>query len=113
MPAAVVAHRGASRIVYWQFVEVAHQLVDWRLEKFGVFHEGVVEILDIGGMVLVVMDFHGSRINMGFESVEGVWQFRQRESRRADAPKRYRASISRRREASLHHAPCGAFWYIC
>ena len=39
--------------------------------------ERVVEIVDISGMMLVMMDLHRAGINVGFERIESIRKWRQ------------------------------------
>ena len=39
--------------------------------------EGLVEIGHVSGVMLAMVDFHGSGIDMGLQSIMGVWKFRE------------------------------------
>ncbi len=54
--AAIVANRGAN--VFRHAVEVAQQVFGGVFSEVGVFFNGRVEIVDVGGVMLVVMQMH-------------------------------------------------------
>ena len=75
MAAAVVANGIADRLGHNR--EVGDQLVDRLGCQIGMILERDVQIIDIGSMVLVVVDLHRARINMGLKRVEGIGKRRQ------------------------------------
>ncbi len=38
--------------------------------------DGLVDVGHVGPVMFVVVDFHGLRVNVGFERVLGVWERR-------------------------------------
>ena len=58
--------------------EVGDQVVHRLGSQLRVILEGVVEVVDVGGVVLVVMDLHRAGINMRLKSIESVGKRRQR-----------------------------------
>ena len=72
MAAAVIANSGANGFGY--FVNLRQQFLDGKLLKIGISFEGFVEIGDVCGVVLVVMNLHRFCIDVRFECVECVRQ---------------------------------------
>src|SRR6266581_9376667 len=72
MATAVVAHRGAD--VVRNRIDTAQQCVDALAEELGMFTQGVVEVGDVGLMMLAVVDLHGLRVDMRLECGEVVRQ---------------------------------------
>ena len=70
MTATVVAHGGAD--VLGNLVQVHDKFADAAVLDLGVFLERGVEVVDIGGMMLVMMDFHRFGVNMWFQSIVRV-----------------------------------------
>ena len=68
--AAVVADGSADGFGYGG--EVRDELVDRLGGQLGMILERVVQVIDVRGMVLVVMDFHRARVDVRFECREGV-----------------------------------------
>src|SRR5690606_1548203 len=68
----VVAQRAA--LVFGQRVEVGNDLLGALVGPLGAFKRGV-GIVDIGLVVLGVVDFHRLRVDVGLERVVGVRQF--------------------------------------
>ena len=52
--------------------QIGDEIVDRLGREFGMILEGIVEIVDIGSVVLVVMDFHCACINVWLEGRKGV-----------------------------------------
>jgi hypothetical protein len=75
MAAGVVADDRADRLR--DLVEVGDQLLDRQLAE-RIALEGLVGVCHVGGVVLVVVDFHGAGIDEGLERVEGVGERRER-----------------------------------
>ena len=73
MATRIVADRGAD--VLWHRREAADQCVCAHALKLGLASKGVVQIGDVGLMVLGMMDFHRLRVDMGFECIVGVAKF--------------------------------------
>ena len=76
--AAVVAHGGLDRVRHDGAV-VRQQFVQALAGQVAVVRQGVVQVGDIGVVVLAVMDFHGTRVDVGLERVMGIGQIGQRE----------------------------------
>ena len=72
MAAAVVAHGGADRL--GQRVEVLDQLLDRLALQLGELLERGVEVVDVGLVVLAVMNLHRLRVDVRLERVERVRQ---------------------------------------
>lgn len=69
--ATMVAHRRTDILGYHR--ELLEQgLGTARLETH-VALQGGVEFVDIGLVMLAMMDLHGTRVDKGFERVIGVW----------------------------------------
>ncbi|MNP47956.1 hypothetical protein D3C76_1420440 [compost metagenome] len=77
VPAALIDH--GSPKVFRQLCNAGHQALHRPLGKFSAFN-GCIEVVDVGLMVLGVVDFHGLRIDMRFQCIVGVWQGRQGKS---------------------------------
>src|SRR5215472_2147828 len=70
--AAVVAHDGAD--VLGHRVQVAQQLLHGPVAELGVLLDRPVQIVHVRGVVPVVVDLHGLRVDVRLERVEGVGQ---------------------------------------
>ena len=73
MTAAVVSHHGPNG--FRHAVEFGDQRFDWLVAQRRPF-DRFVQVGDVGGMVLVVMDFHRLGVDMRFEGVERIRQWR-------------------------------------
>ncbi len=73
--AAIVAHGGADR--FGNFVELREQIFDGKLLQVGRGFERLVEIGDVGVVMLVVVNLHRLRVNVWFERVERIRKRRQ------------------------------------
>src|SRR5436305_3500759 len=73
--AAVIFHRAADRLRH--LVEAAQQVLHRLGRQVGVVGERLVQLVVVGRVVLVVMDLHRLRVDVGLERVEGVRQRRQ------------------------------------
>ena len=77
MAAAVVAHRGAD------VVGKVRQRFDELLNRFSgqvrLPGDCLVQVVDVGGMVFVVVNLHRPRVNMRFQGVHRIGQRRQGE----------------------------------
>ena len=82
--AAVIAHRCAN--ILGHAVELRDQLLDRELLQIGVAFESFVQIRDVSAVMLVVMDFHRLRVDVGLERVERVRKRRQDMGGLAAAP---------------------------
>ncbi|MNT57389.1 hypothetical protein D3C72_1947530 [compost metagenome] len=71
MAATVVAHRALQ--VLWQRLQLLHQLFDRQVGVLGAFQRSV-DVVDVGLVVLGVMDFHRGRVDMRLKGVVGVGQ---------------------------------------
>ena len=72
MAAAVVADGGADRL--GQRVQVLDQVLDALRLQVGVRLERGVQVVDVGLVVLAVVDLHRLRVDVGLERVERVRQ---------------------------------------
>ena len=81
--AAVVADGGPDRLGH--LLEVGDQLVYWKLGK-RIPLQRLVQIRDIGGMVLAVVDLHRAGIDGRLEGVDGIGERGQHEGH-GEAPK--------------------------
>ena len=72
MAAAVIAHRGAN--VLGHFLDVAQHLFDRLIVERRAL-DRLVQVRDVRGMVLVVMNFHGARVDVRLERVERIGQW--------------------------------------
>ncbi len=70
--AAVVAHDGAD--VLGHGAQVFHELLGAFALELGPF-DGVVQLGDVGRVVLVVMDLHRFRVDVRLERVIGIWEW--------------------------------------
>jgi hypothetical protein len=70
MAAAIVAHGRSD--VFRDGIEILHELVDRLGLEFRMSFEGFVQVCDVSPMVFVMVDFHGFRVDMRFQSVEWV-----------------------------------------
>ena len=77
MAAAVVADR--ALLVAWQAGEVAQHVLDVAVGPLGPLQCGV-RFVDVGLVVLVVMDTHRRLVDMGLERVVGIGKVGYRES---------------------------------
>jgi hypothetical protein len=68
VPAAIVPDRGADALR--QSVQVGDQCLDRLALMIGMILERGVQIVDIGRMVLVVMDLHRLGVDVRFEGPE-------------------------------------------
>ena len=75
--AGVVADGGAD--VGGKGVEILEEFLGGLFLEVGMGTEGLVEIVDVGGVVLAVMEGHGFAIDVGFEGVGGVGERRKSE----------------------------------
>ena len=73
--AAVVAHGRAN--VLRDLVQVAHELFDGEFLERGVAFDRGVELVDVGLVVLGVMDLHGARVDERLQRVVCIFDFRQ------------------------------------
>ncbi|KAG0919159.1 hypothetical protein G6F32_016312 [Rhizopus arrhizus] len=74
MATPVVAHRALQ--VLRQRLELLPQLFDRQVSVLGAFQRRV-DVVDVGLVMLGVMDFHRRRIDMRFQRVVGVGQLGQ------------------------------------
>jgi hypothetical protein len=74
MTATVVADCGTDG--FGDFVQVADEFVDGLGSQLGSGFEGFVQIVDVGRMMFVMVDFHREGIDVGFEGVFRVTEFR-------------------------------------
>ena len=72
MAAAVVAHGRAD--VLRHLVDPAQQLLERPVLQLRVLGESLVQLGDVGRVVLVVMDLHRLRVDVRLERVEGIGQ---------------------------------------
>jgi len=70
MSAAVVAHRAAD--IFRHGAEILDEFADGFGIEGGFAFDGGVEFVNVCLVVLVVVDLHRFRVDMGFERVEGV-----------------------------------------
>src|SRR5258708_24448641 len=70
MAAEIVAHAGAD--AFRHAVEIAENLGDRHRRNLRIFLGEIVQIVDVGLMVQVVMNCHGPGIDMRLERVDGV-----------------------------------------
>jgi len=70
--AAVVADGGADG--FGSGVETGEYIFDGLAGEVGGFGDGFVEFGDVGGVVFVVVEFHGLRVDVGLQRVVVVWQ---------------------------------------
>ena len=73
MAAAVVAHRAAN--LRRNGVQVGDQLLDRLGFQFRLAGDGFVHIVDISGVVFVMVDFHGERIQVRLKRFFGIRQW--------------------------------------
>ena len=76
-PAVVADHRSN---VLGDRANPAQQIFDALIEQLGMLGERVVEVGDVGLVMLAVMDLHRLRIDVRLERRKVVWQFWQRMS---------------------------------
>ena len=69
--------RTAVRMFSGTLLICAQQFLDRKLLEVGVAFESLVEIGDVCGVVLVVMDLHRLRVDVRFECVERIRERRQ------------------------------------
>ena len=72
MAAAVVAHHGADALR--QLAELRQQFFERHLRDLRVLLGHGVEIGDVSGVMLAVMDLHGAGVDRGFERVGRIGQ---------------------------------------
>ena len=70
MATGVVADGGAD--VGGKRVEVLEKFLGGFFLKIGMGGNGLVEVVDVGGVVLAMVESHGLGIYVGFEGVGGV-----------------------------------------
>ena len=75
MAATVVADGSAYLVGYGG--EVGNKVFDGLRLEFGVALDGGVEGIDVGGVMLAVMDFHGPGVEVWFEGIVSVWEVGQ------------------------------------
>ncbi len=73
MAAAVVLDRRLDRVGDGR--EATQQVLDRELGERRLGDQGLVQIVDVGLVVLVVVDLHRARVEMRLEGVEGIGQF--------------------------------------
>ena len=71
VPAAMIADRSPD--VLGHLVDIAQQLLDRLIVEFRIL-DGLVQIRDVRGMMLIVMDLHRPGIDVGFQGIERVGQ---------------------------------------
>jgi hypothetical protein len=71
--AAVITHRGLDRIGHNGAV-IREQFFDALRRQFRRGFQRLVQIRDVGLMMLSVVDLHRLRVDMGLQRVEGVGQ---------------------------------------
>ncbi len=72
--------RTAAANRFRHFIDLRQQFFDGKFLQVGVAFERFIKVGDVGAVVFVVMDFHGFRVNVGFQSVERIRQRRHCES---------------------------------
>ena len=72
-PPALVADRGADGV--GDGAKVGDELLGGFNGEVGVAGDGGVEVVDVGGVVLVVVEVHGLGVNVGLEGVIGVGEW--------------------------------------
>src|SRR5690606_37040444 len=75
-PATTVVLNSGTNI-FGHAAEIAYKFFDRFACQFGVFLNRGVEVVGVGRMVLAVMNFHRLSVDMWFERVVGISQFRQ------------------------------------
>ena len=75
MATAVVAHGAADTLRHR--AEIRQQTFDRLVGKSSLAVQRLVEIGHVGGVVLAVVDFHGTGVHMGLQRIMGVGQFGQ------------------------------------
>ncbi|MNU00234.1 hypothetical protein D3C72_2433090 [compost metagenome] len=75
MPAPVVAHRALEG--FGQQHQARHQLVNGQVGVRRARQRGV-QVIDVGLVMLGVVDLHRAGIDVGFQGVIGIGQGRQR-----------------------------------
>ncbi len=71
----IVADGGADP--FGDLVEVGEEFLGRILVEIGVVGDGLVQVVDVGGMMFAVMDLHGLGIDVGFQGIEAIAQGRQ------------------------------------
>ena len=71
MAAAVVAN-GSANVLGNDGAVVGQQLFQRLVLQIGRRFQRLVQVVDVAGMMLAVMDFHGLFVDVGFERVERV-----------------------------------------
>src|SRR6266404_1918595 len=72
---AVVADRGAH--ILRHLGDLAADLLDGFILPFRIFFQRPIQIVDVGGMVLVVVQLHGLLVDCGFQGIISVGKRRQ------------------------------------
>ena len=62
MPAAIVANGSAD--IFGNAVDVAQQVLDTLFAEFRMLLDGGVQIIHIGGMMLIMVQRHGLRVDV-------------------------------------------------
>ena len=70
MSAAVVAHGGAN--IFRNFVQLRDQCFNRKILKVCISFESLVEVCYVRVVMLVVVNFHGLRVNVRLECVKRV-----------------------------------------
>ena len=71
---SLVAHGGAD--FFRDLIQMLEQVINRLAANFRKFGGGFVQVGDIGGVMLVVMELHGARVDERFERVVSVRQRR-------------------------------------
>ncbi len=103
--AALVAHGGADG--FGHGAEIGEQRVNGLAGQLRMCRDGGVEVVDVGGVVLVVVQVHGGRVEVGLESIVGVGQWRQGEGTGGGCGGCGRGGLGERRARS-GESGCGA-----
>ena len=74
MPAAVIAHHSAN--VFRHRVQITDQILDRLGRQLRLVLERVVDVRDVGLVMLGVMDLHRARIDVRLKRIVGVGKFR-------------------------------------
>ena len=75
--AAVVLHRGTAR--RGDTVELAQQFIERELLQLGMFRDGLVELLHVGGVVAAVMQLQRLLVEVRLERIVGIGQVLEHE----------------------------------
>ncbi len=73
--AGVVADGGADP--FGDLVEIGEEFLGGMLVEIGVVSDGLVEVVDVAGVMFAVMDLHRLGIDVRFEGIEGITQRRE------------------------------------